>query len=121
MIHLGLIGYPLTHSKSPRLHQEIALLNHIEIKYDLYPLNDISEVKILIKQIKESLIKGFNVTIPYKESIMSYVDQLTDIAKKIKAVNTVYIKDGKIIGDNTDYDGFKYLFESFHDKSYQEI
>ncbi len=121
MIHLGLIGYPLTHSKSPRLHQEIALLNHIEIKYDLYPLNDISEVKTLIKQLKEGLIKGFNVTIPYKESVISYVDQLTDIAKKIKAVNTVYIKDGKIIGDNTDYDGFKYLFESFHDKSYQEI
>lgn len=121
MINLGLIGYPLSHSKSPRLHQEIALLNHVDINYNLFPLKDISEVNELVQRLRNGSLQGFNVTIPYKESVMSYIDQLTDIAKRIKAVNTVYMRDGLIIGDNTDYHGFKYLFESFYENTYQRI
>src|SRR5690554_7958432 len=67
-------------------------------------------------QLKNGHYDGFNVTIPYKEVILPFLDMLTPKAQKIGAVNTIYIRNNQIIGDNTDYDGFKYLLDEHLNK-----
>lgn len=101
----GLIGKNITYSKSPSIHQHMAKRLGIEISYDLLDAEE-EDLSKLVKKLRNGLYHGFNVTIPYKQKIMSFVDQLTPKAARIKAVNTLYIKGGKVIGDNTDYDGF---------------
>ena len=108
---LGLIGHPLNHSKSPKLHQIIGNYLNRHIDYQLFDIADISDVKLLIDGLKKGTYNGFNVTIPYKETIIPFLDVLTPKAQKIGAVNTIYLKDDLVIGDNTDYAGFQYLFE----------
>ena len=100
----GLIGYPLTYSFSPSYFaakfEEKGIL---DAEYHSFPLEQIEDIKGLI----DSGISGFNVTIPYKEQIIPYLDKLSDAAKTIGAVNTVYIVDGKLIGYNTDVYGLE--------------
>lgn len=110
----GLVGYPLSHSFSPKLHEIIAQEKGVFLEYKLFPLKDINEIKKIILKLKQKQIHGFNVTIPYKEAIMPFLDRISEKALKIAAVNTVYFKDGLIYGDNTDYDGFKGLLEINH-------
>ncbi len=107
----GLVGYPLSHSYSPKLHEIIAQEKGVFLEYKLFPIKEIKQIETIISKLKRHEIYGFNVTIPYKESIMPYLDVISDKALKIKAVNTVYLKDGKVYGDNTDYDGFKGLLD----------
>ncbi|PKK96329.1 MAG: shikimate dehydrogenase, partial [Tenericutes bacterium HGW-Tenericutes-3] len=101
----GLIGHNISYSKSPKIHLFMAKKLGIDMTYELLDV-DADQIPSLIKDLKEGLFKGFNVTIPYKETVIPYIDILTSRAKKIGAVNTIYLKDGAIIGDNTDYDGF---------------
>ena len=107
---LGLTGYPLGHSRSPKIH--IAALDALNLKgtYRLYPLHPIdaraNSISKLVDRIRVGKILGLNITIPYKQRIMSYTDDLTPTARAIGAVNTIFIKDGKLIGDNTDGPGF---------------
>lgn len=107
----GLIGYNISYSKSPFIHQQIAKTYNRKIIYDLIDIKE-SEITKYLKLLSENKYSGFNVTIPYKESIIKYLDELTPRASKIGAVNTIYYKDNKLIGDNTDYYGFKILLES---------
>lgn len=100
----GLLGEKLGHSFSKEIHNLIG-----KYQYDLYE-KKIDEIDDFLK----SGIDGFNVTIPYKIEIMKYLDEISPIAKKIGCVNTVYKKDGKWAGDNTDYFGFKYTLESLN-------
>lgn len=102
----GLLGEKLGHSFSKEIHNLIG-----KYQYDLYE-KKIDEIEDFLK----SGIYGFNVTIPYKIEIMKYLDEISPIAKKIGCVNTVYKKDGKWIGDNTDYFGFKYTLESLKEE-----
>jgi len=111
MKKFGLIGYKLNHSKSPRLHQLIASLFNRELSYDLLDVAHINDVSSRIDDLKNGRYDGFNITIPYKEAVLPFLDRLTPKAKKIGAVNTIYIEDNLVVGDNTDYDGFKYLLE----------
>lgn len=101
----GLLGHKLGHSKSKVIHEYFFDANNIDASYDLI---EIEEYEILetLNLLKSNVYKGFNVTIPYKETVIQYLDELTDSANEIGAVNTVYIKDDKLIGDNTDYLGF---------------
>jgi len=108
---LGLIGHPLLHSRSPKLHLEMGKLLDRKLSYELLDAPDQSALKKMIDALKNGRYDGFNVTIPYKEVILPFLDVLTPKAKKIGAVNTIYVKNNEIIGDNTDYDGFKYLLE----------
>lgn len=100
----GLIGKKLTHSFSPQIHAEFA-----DYKYELFE----KEENELADFLKNKDISGVNVTIPYKRTVIPYLDRISDSAKKIGAVNTVKrLSDNSLYGDNTDYYGFKYTLES---------
>jgi shikimate dehydrogenase len=105
MDRYGLLGKQIGYAKSPKIHQYMAQKLGLDIRYDLFDVEE-SDIPTLMKLIRNQTIKGINVTIPYKQTVMKYVDQLTPKANRIKAVNTIYYKNGKLIGDNTDYDGF---------------
>ena len=95
-MNCGLIGYPLGHSYSPQIHRALA-----DYDYRLWPLKP-EELEAFLARRD---FAGINVTIPYKERVISYLDQLSDTARAIGAVNTVVNRDGKLYGDNTDLAG----------------
>ena len=100
----GLIGKTLSHSFSEGYFNEKFLKEDInDAEYKNYELNNISEFTDLISKMK---LSGLNVTIPYKESVIPFLDELTPQAKAIGAVNTIQFKDNKLIGHNTDTIGF---------------
>lgn len=96
----GLIGERLGHSYSVQIHKSIADYN--------YELCELSADK-LEEFMKHRDFSGINVTIPYKQSVMPYLNEISDTAKKIGAVNTVVNKNGKLYGYNTDYYGMREL------------
>lgn len=101
----GLVGKGISYSFSKKYFTEkFKKLFLKDYSYEVFDLNDIEEVKNILKT--ENL-QGFNVTIPYKEQIVPYLDDLGDEAKKIGAVNTVRMINGKAIGHNTDAAGFE--------------
>lgn len=101
----GLIGYPLTHSFSPAYFKKKFAEKHIYALYEAYPLADISEFPDLLAANPK--IAGLNVTIPYKEAIIPYLDELDPVAEAIGAVNCIAIKNGHKKGYNTDATGFE--------------
>ena len=100
------IGKPVDHSLSPQLHNYWIKINKINAIYDKKDIDD-AELKDLIIDIKDRKINGVNVTVPYKKKIISYLDELSEEAKKTESVNTVFMKDDKLIGHNTDIEGFE--------------
>ena len=101
----GLIGKNLSHSFSSSYFNEKFFKEKItNTEYLNFEINDISEFPQLIK--RENLT-GLNVTLPYKESIIPFLDELSENAKRIGSVNTIQISNGKLIGHNTDIIGFK--------------
>jgi len=104
----ALIGEKLGHSYSPAIHNMIFEKLKIDGEYSLIetPRNNLVEV---VKKLKEKNLSGINITIPYKTDIMEYLDEISEEAKQIGAVNTVISKGGRLIGYNTDYYGFKMI------------
>ena len=100
------IGNPINHSLSPKLHNYWFRKNNINAFYDKEKL-DIKDLKTLVARIRDKEIKGANVTIPFKKDIIPYLDELTDEAKSTQSVNTIYLNHNKVTGHNTDIDGFK--------------
>lgn len=97
----GLIGRTLGHSYSPQIHALIG-----DYQYDLFPM----EPDRIGNFLKKERWAGLNVTIPYKETVMSYLDSLSDEARRIGSVNTIVrAQDGSLIGHNTDFFGFSWL------------
>ena len=114
MIKYGLIGFPLGHSFSKKYFAEkFEKEGIVDTVYENYPLSDISEFESLYKN--DPLLAGINVTIPYKESIVPYLDVLSEDARNIGAVNTVCLctKTGRMVkvGHNTDTVGFRNSLE----------
>jgi shikimate dehydrogenase len=106
MRKFGLIGYPLSHSFSKKYFADKFEKERIEdTQYELYPIESIKELPTLIKANPD--LVGLNITIPYKEEVIPYLDEIDEKAKAIGAVNTITIENGKLKGYNTDYDGFK--------------
>lgn len=108
MIRFGLIGRPLTHSFSKKYFSEKFQKENISgYEYDLYELESIEEFPALLKNTEN--LKGINVTIPYKEQVIPFLDRLDpNTAGKINAVNVVKVEeDGTLTGYNSDYIGFK--------------
>ena len=101
------IGNPVEHSLSPKLHNYWFKQNNLDAIYDKRKLNK-SEVEGIISKVKNSKINGINVTVPFKKSIIPYLDQLTLIAKEAQSVNTIFKKDNKVFGGNTDIGGFEH-------------
>ena len=100
----GLIGEKLGHSFSPQIHAHLA-----DYRYDLFPM-PVEEVEGFMKN---GTWDAINVTIPYKETVIPFLDTISDEAKKIGSVNTVVRdKDNKLHGHNTDFYGFSYLITS---------
>ena len=106
MKNYALIGEHLGHSHSPQVHTAIFEAMNVEGNYTKIECSK-DELKGLIDDLRNGKYFGFNVTIPYKLEIMKYLDEIDPKAKEIGAVNTVAIKNGKVIGYNTDYYGFK--------------
>ena len=100
------IGNPIRHSLSPELHNYWIKQNDIDAIYDKKKFND-NDLKNLILDVKKQTINGVNVTVPFKNKIIPYLDELSDEAKKTQAVNTIYLKEKKVIGHNTDIEGFE--------------
>jgi len=106
----GLIGKNIDYSFSRGYFAEKFQLENLDHTYENFDLNDISEFENIFRNNKN--IKGLNVTIPYKETVIPYLDKLNKRAKSIGAVNTIKLtKKGKRIGYNTDYFGFKKSIE----------
>ena len=101
------IGNPIEHSLSPKLHNHWIRENNIDAIYDKKQLNE-NDIEAIINEVKNDKINGINVTIPFKKSIIPYLDQLTLIAKEAQSVNTIFKKDNKVFGDNTDIGGFEH-------------
>lgn len=104
----GIIGDPVEHSLSPLMHNVAFSELGVEADYRLFPLKD-EDLDEFFEELrdKENLIFGLNVTVPYKERVLKYLDSLTPFAQKVGAVNTIVITDErKLIGYNTDAPGF---------------
>ena len=101
------IGNPIEHSLSPKLHNHWIKQNNIDAVYEKKQLNE-SDIEGIIDKVRSGKIDGINVTIPFKKSVIPFLDQLTLIAKEAQSVNTIFRKDNKIVGDNTDIAGFEY-------------
>ena len=108
--NLGLIGWPLEHSMSPQIHQ--AALHKLGIcgSYRLFAIepNNIMDIAIsdLLEYIASGELTGLNVTLPHKQTVLSFLPALTPAAARIGAVNTIFLEDGLLKGDNTDAAGF---------------
>jgi len=100
------IGNPIEHSLSPILHNHWIKSNDIDAIYEKQKLDE-HELEQLILQIKQKKIDGVNVTVPFKKVIIPFLDELTSEAKSTQSVNTLYLKDNKVIGHNTDIVGFE--------------
>ncbi|MEE3393591.1 MAG: Asp23/Gls24 family envelope stress response protein [Lachnospiraceae bacterium] len=98
----GLIGMPLGHSFSKEIHEMLA-----DYTYELHPVKE----EDLDRFMKKHEFKAINVTIPYKQKVMPYLDEIDDNARMIGAVNTIVVRNGRLIGHNTDFMGFKYMVE----------
>jgi len=108
------IGNPIGHSLSPKLHNHWIKKNNINAVYDKKQLNE-NDIKAIITEVVNGKIDGINVTVPFKKSVIPFLDQLTPLAKETQSVNTIY-KENKngvdvVVGDNTDVGGFKQSLE----------
>ncbi|MDC2970765.1 shikimate dehydrogenase [Candidatus Pelagibacter sp.] len=100
------IGNPINHSLSPKLHNHWLKENNINAIYDKVKLEE-SEIKNFIQNIKNQKIIGCNVTIPFKKTVIPFLDRLSLEAKQTQSVNTIIFDRGKLVGHNTDIAGFE--------------
>lgn len=112
MRKFGLIGFPLGHSFSKKYFSEkFAREGKSDCQFDLYEFPQVADFTALIQQ--EKALEGLSVTIPYKEQIIPYLDSLDPACERIGAVNCIRIRDGKKVGFNTDYLGFKQSLQTW--------
>ena len=101
------IGNPIEHSLSPKLHNHWIKENNINAVYDKKRLNE-NDIKSIIAEVKNGKIDGINVTVPFKKLVIPFLDQLTPVAEKAQSVNTIFKKNNKVLGHNTDIGGFEH-------------
>jgi len=108
------IGNPIEHSLSPKLHNYWIKKNNINAVYDKKQLNE-SDIEEIINEVKNGKIDGINVTAPFKKSVIPFLDKLTSLANETHSVNTIYKENNNgadiVVGDNTDVGGFEQSFE----------
>lgn len=103
---VGLFGMPLGHTMSPRMHNQVFNDAGIDLVYIPLPCT-LENIGSAVSALRIFPFKGVNVTIPYKEAVIPYLDHVSDISRLIGAVNTITVKDGKLFGTTTDPLGFK--------------
>jgi len=97
----GVMGYPVSHSRSPVIHRLFALQTGQEMQYELLQVSP-EKLEPAVRQFQRTGGKGLNVTVPHKSDVTRLVDQLSERASTAGAVNTLTFKNGEILGDNTD-------------------
>ena len=100
------IGNPIEHSLSPKLHNYWIKNSGIDAIYEKQKLNE-NELEQIISLVKEKKIDGINVTVPFKKAIIPFLDELSIEAESTQSVNTIYLKENKVMGHNTDIIGFE--------------
>src|SRR5690554_3392716 len=122
MKKFGLIGFPLTHSFSQKFFSQKFKKENINASYHLYSIGDINEILTLIYENKN--LYGLNVTIPYKEAVIPFLDKLDNTAKEINAVNVIKIEreeeNIKLVGYNSDIIGFQDSLEPLLNKKHKK-
>ncbi|WP_215113327.1 shikimate dehydrogenase [Exiguobacterium sp. s63] len=113
-MNLAVIGHPIAHSLSPQLHEQWLRASGLFGRYEAIDAT-LDELPDLFAAMRGGDWDGFNVTIPYKEAVVQYVDELEEAAKLAGAVNTVYKRDGRLIGTNTDGAGLVQALLPFTD------
>ena len=100
------IGNPIDHSLSPQLHNYWLKKNNINAIYEKQKLN-INDLQNFVLKIKNKEISGANITVPFKKEIIPYLDELSLEALNTQSVNTIYLSNDKVVGHNTDINGFE--------------
>ena len=106
------VGNPINHSLSPKLHNFWFKENNIDAVYEKQKL-EVDKLESLIFKIKEKKIEGINVTVPFKKIVIPFLDKLSFEAQKTQSVNTIYLDNNEVIGHNTDIDGFELGIKKF--------
>ena len=115
------IGNPIDHTLSPKLHNHWIKEKNINATYDKKKLDE-NDLKKIISDVREKKINGINVTVPFKKLVIPFLDELSIEANETKSVNTIYLNDNKIIGHNTDIAGFELAIKySKYDLTNKEI
>ncbi len=107
------IGNPIDHSLSPKLHNYWLKENKIDAIYDKKKVEE-RNLQTLISQVKEKKINGINVTVPFKKSVIPYLDKLSREAEQTQSVNTIILSNDNLVGHNTDIAGFARAFKSLN-------
>ena len=102
----GIIGDPIKHSLSPTLHNYWFNKYNIDATYSILDIQS-TELSNVIQRIRTKELSGINITLPYKQKIIAYLDTIINDAKITSSVNTVYLNEEKIIGENTDVFGLQ--------------
>jgi shikimate dehydrogenase len=100
------IGNPIEHSLSPKLHNYWIKDSNINAIYEKQKLNE-DEIENLILEIKKKKLNGINVTVPFKKAVIPYMDFLSFEAESTQSVNTIYLDNDRVVGHNTDISGFE--------------
>ena len=109
------IGNPIDHSLSPKLHNYWFKENKIKATYDKKKTNE-KDLKFIISEIKEKKINGINVTVPFKKAVIPYLDKLSLEAEQTQSVNTIILNNNYLVGHNTDIVGFEKAIKNLNFK-----
>ncbi|MBN8942881.1 MAG: shikimate dehydrogenase [Rhizobiales bacterium] len=112
---IGLLGAPIASSASPALHEAAARAAGIEAYYHLIEVAgaDKARLRAILDGVRAVGFAGINVTFPYKEAVVGLLDEVAPAAAAMGAVNTVVVRDGRLVGHNTDMTGFRTAFQRF--------
>ena len=99
------IGNPINHSLSPKLHNYWLKENNIDAIYDKKKIEE-KYLQTIISEVKEKKINGINVTVPFKKAVIPYLDKLSPEAEQTQSVNTIILENNVLVGYNTDIVGF---------------
>lgn len=113
--HFLLLGHPVAHSLSPLMHNTASRHYGFQERYFAVDLTE-NEFSSLSPHFNKNAFRGTNITVPYKEVLVDYVDNLDDSARDIRAINTIYKRDQRLIGANTDLYGFLKPLEEYQDE-----
>ena len=105
------IGNPINHSLSPKLHNHWLKQNNINAVYEKIKLEE-NEIENFFHEIKNQEINGCNVTVPFKKTVIPFLDKLSSEAEHTQSVNTICFHNDKLVGHNTDIDGFQKAINS---------
>ena len=109
------IGNPIDHSLSPKLHNYWLKENNINAVYEKKKIDE-KDLQFIISEIKEKKINGINVTVPFKKAVIPYLDKLTPEAEQTQSVNTIILNNNSLVGCNTDIHGFSKAIKSLNFK-----